>query len=393
MEDKSVKELQRIIAEQRAEIFRLKSVIDNLPGSIYWKDKNGVHLGRNKHAAESMQSLGLETKSMGDYIIGKTDHEIFPKEVADRYKMNDLAVMESKQEMSIEEPITLENGKTFVRLSTKRPLFDEKGNVIGIVGNTVDITHLKEIEAELRAAKEKAEEANKAKTGFIRNVEHDIRTPFNGVLGMAHYLWQHETDPVKKEYLGDITQCAQELLDYCNGILDFSNIESGLCPIEEKEFNLQELIASALKIETPPAKNKNLSLKTHYDDHIPSRITGDSYRLYRILINLLSNAIKFTKKGYVELLASLVEKKDNQATIRLDIIDTGIGIPADKQEFIFEKFTRLVPSNLGAYKGIGLGLRIVKQFIEEMNGEITLASKENEGTRFTCTFPFKTTSN
>lgn len=393
MEVKLEEELQHIIAEQQAEIFRLRSVIDTIPGSIYWKDQNGFYLGRNKFSAESMYSIGLETEphltqKQIDFVIGKTDHDLFPKDVADRYKENDLFVMQTKQETSIEEPITLD-GKTYIRLSTKRPLLDETGKVIGIVGNTVDITHLKEIEGELRKAKEKAEAANIAKTGFIRNVEHDIRTPFNGVLGMAHYLWRHETDSVKKEYLGDIVQCAQELLDYCNAILDFSNIEAGNCPITNKEFNLKTIITKAIKIEIPAAKNKNLALETKYDNNIPSLLIGDGYRLHRVLINLLSNAIKFTQAGHVELQALLMEKNAEYALIRLEIEDTGCGIPEDKQDVIFEKFSRLVPSTINTYKGLGLGLRIVKQFIHDMHGDIHISSKQGKGTRFTCTIPFR----
>lgn len=391
MEVKLEEELRHIIAEQQAEIFRLKSVIDTIPGSIYWKDKKGLYLGRNKHSAESMQNIGLEagtSLTQDSYFIGKTDHDVFPENIANRYKENDLAVMETKQEMSIEEPITLD-GKTYIRLSTKRPLLDEIGKVIGIVGNTVDITYLKEIEAELRKAKEKAEAANIAKTGFIRNVEHDIRTPFNGVFGMAQYLWRHEMDPIKKEYLGDIMECAKELLDYCNAILDFSNIEAGHCPIMDKEFNLKTIITRAIKIEIPAAKNKNLELKTHYDSNIPTSVVGDSYRIYRLLINLLSNAIKFTKDGHVELRASLLEKNEKYAVIRLEVIDTGCGIPEDKLEYIFEKFSRLAPSNTGFYKGLGLGLRIVKQFMHEINGKIDVSSKIDKGTRFICTIPFK----
>jgi len=391
MEVELEEELRHIIAEQQLEIFRLKSVIDTIPGSIYWKDKNGFYLGRNKHSAESMQDIGLEAKvslTQDSYFIGKTDHDVFPEDVANRYKENDLAVMATKQEMSIEEPITLD-GKTYIRLSTKRPLLNETGEVIGIVGNTVDITYLKEIEAELRKAKEKAEAANIAKTGFIRNVEHDIRTPFNGVFGMAQYLWQHETDPVKKEYLGDIVQCAKELLDYCNAILDFSNIEAGYCPIIDKEFNLKTIITKAIKIEIPAAKNKNLALRTKYDDNIPSLMIGDSYRLYRVLINLLSNAIKFTQDGHVELHTFLIEKNAAHALIRLEIDDTGCGIPEDKQDFIFEKFSRLAPSNTGTHKGLGLGLRIVKQFMRDMDGNIHISSKQGKGTRFICNIPFK----
>ena len=141
----------------------------------------------------------------------------------------------------MEEPITLSNGKKKVQLSTKKPLYNKKGEVSGVVGNTVDITRLKEIEDELRKAKEKAEQSDFVKTEFMRNMEHDIRTPFSGIWSMGHYLWEMEEDEVKKEYLYDIVQCAKELLDYCNGILDFSKVESGTLAVVDKKFNLQKI--------------------------------------------------------------------------------------------------------------------------------------------------------
>jgi PAS domain S-box-containing protein len=388
MDDKKIKEWRVVVAQQKVEIHRLKAVIDNLPGMIYWKNKKGVYLGRNKFASENMVKLGLEKTVNRDSVIGKTDYDFFCKETADRYRKNDRAVMEGKKEISTEEPIILPDGKTRVRLSSKRPWVDEKGKVIGVIGSTVDITHLKEIQAELCIAKEKAEEASKAKTGFIRNVEHDIRTPFNGVLGMAQYLWKHETDPLKKEYLGDITQCAKELLDYCNSILDFSNIELGACPVTAESFNVEKLAEKIFKIELPAAKNKNLALELDIDKKIPDILIGDYYRLYRILINLLSNAVKFTKQGRVGLRVSVVKKTAKKIWLQFIVEDTGPGIPEDKKEYVFEKFSRLTPSNTGAYKGSGLGLCIVKQFVGEMKGKIDLVSGVGKGTQFICTVPF-----
>lgn len=388
-EDYVIKRLNNTIEQLQSEVFRLKSVIEQLPGSIYWKDKNGIYLGRNAYSMKKMQNLDLEKNKAQDAIIGKTDYDIFPKDVADRYRQHDLEVMATKKEVALEEPITLPNGKTAIQLSTKMPLYNEKGEVDGVVGNTVDITYLKDIENELQREKVKAEQANHIKTEFIRNMEHDIRTPFNGVWGMANYLWEQETDENKKEYLGDITQCAKELLDYCNSILDFSKIESGMLAVMDKKFDLEKLIDSIIKIELPAAKHRKLQLKKSYDTKIPPVLVGDHHRLYRILINLVSNALKFTAKGYVELKTLVVKMKNDTVLIRFIIEDTGMGIPADKQEYIFEKFSRLSLSNKGVYKGIGLGLRVVKQFMHDINGEIDLISEVKKGTQFICTVPFK----
>ncbi|MCD6047757.1 MAG: Aerobic respiration control sensor protein ArcB [Gammaproteobacteria bacterium] len=162
-DDNEIKTLINIIKKQKTEIFQLRSVLENLPGSIYWKDKNGIYLGRNTFSMEKMQSANLEHNLEKDAVIGKTDYDFFPKEVADAYRKNDLEVMNKGIEITSEEGVSLPDGSKLIQLSSKRPLHDEKNNIIGVIGNTVDITHLKKIEAELREAKETAEEALRAK--------------------------------------------------------------------------------------------------------------------------------------------------------------------------------------------------------------------------------------
>lgn len=382
--------LTAIIDEQRAENFRLRNVIENLPGSVYWKNKDGIYLGFNSYSLEKLYSQGSALETSPESKLGKSDYDFFPKNVADEYRQNDLEVMKTGKELIKEEAFTLANGKILIQLSSKRPLREENGDIVGIVGNTVDITYLKKIEEELRDAKERAEIANGIKTEFIRNMEHDIRTPFNGVWGLANYLWRHEIDSQKKELLANITNCAKELLDYCNGILDYSKNEFGSLPISERKFNIRKLIDSVITIEAPPARIKDLNLKLDYDDKIPQILVGDSYRLSRVLINLVSNAIKFTQRGLITLTVKLAKQQDKRNIIMQFIVDdTGMGIPQEKQDFIYEKFTRITPSNKGIYTGIGLGLRIVKQFVDEMEGEIDLKSEMGKGSSFMCTLPFK----
>ena len=385
---KEIEKLKRVIRKLKAENFKLHSIIEDLPGSIYWKDKAGVYRGRNRTSAESLRNMNFIWKL--EDIIGKTDYDLFTKEMADGFRSHDKEVMDSGIESTKEELAILPSGEEVIQLSTKRPLYDERGNVVGVVGNTVDITYLKKIEAELREAHEKAEEANKIKTAFIHNMEHDIRTPLSGIWGMVNQLHQREIDPFKKEHLDDVTHCAKELLDYCNGILDFSKIELGTLSRLEKKFNIKNLVKNVIAIETPPAKIKNLDLMLEFNGNIPDVLVGDEYRLERILINLVSNAIKFTQQGYVKIFVNFVDKlSKNQVIISFIIKDSGIGIPQEKQDFIYEKFTRLSPSNKGIYKGIGLGLRIVKKFIEDMEGEIELKSELGKGSIFICNLPFK----
>ena len=175
------------------------------------------------------------------------------------------------------------------------------------------------IEHELRQAKQLAEQANVIKNEFMRNMEHDIRTPFNGVLAMTTCLRDIEEDVTKKEYLNNIAESAQELLDYCNSILDFSKIEAGMLAVVNKKFNFKKLVYATIKIERPAAICKKLALKLNYAANIPNILVGDYYRLQRVLINLISNAIKFTATGHVELQVALLSQTTKSVLLRFYI--------------------------------------------------------------------------
>ncbi|MDB6095745.1 MAG: putative Histidine kinase [Francisellaceae bacterium] len=383
MPTEEIKILTDIINSQQEEIFRLTNVIENLPGSIYWKNKEGVYLGRNTYAAQRMN----QAKS---YVIGKTDYDLFPKDIADEFRKNDLEVIEKDIELTKEEKSQLPNGDNHFQLSHKKPLKDSKGNIVGIIGNTIDITYLKLIEQELVIAKEKADELNHIKTDFIRNMEHDIRTPFNGIWGLSNYLWQKETDGDKKQLLGDITQSAKELLSYCNDVLDFSKLELGNLDILEQKFDLHKLMLSIVHMEIPAAKHKNLELNLLYDKHLPKEVIGDPYRLYRVLINLVSNAIKFTPVGSITLKAVFIKLlAKNCITINIEVRDTGPGIPPNQLKFIFEEFNQNTSINQDIYKGVGLGLVIVKKFIKELQGKIEIQNIPGRGCIFSFELPFK----
>ena len=348
---------------------QLKDLLDKITVHYWWKDKDGKYLGCNKNV---ISLLGLKSQ---DEILGKTDHEMVWHEDADKLVYNDQVVMNSAKPCTQEERVIIGNKKALFFLVSKAPYRDQNGNIIGTIGASMDITALKETE--------------QLKTEFIRNMEHDIRTPLSGILGLSTHLWEKETVPEKKELLGMLVQASQELLDYSNQILDFSKIDSEVSQVIDKKFDIFNLIKKVISVEKPIATFKKLKLIFNNDPKIPRIIIGDSYRIYRILINLISNAIKFTTEGSVELRTQLVQDKQRQILIRFIVKDTGIGISREKQDFIFERFSRLSPSNKGLYKGIGLGLRVVKQFMEDMNGEIDLMTREGKGTEFICTIPFK----
>lgn len=369
--------------------FNPKFVIEllkRLPVRVFWKDTEGVYLGCND---AFVKSLGLSSQ---DEIIGRTDFTLPVKvKEAATYRQDDLEIIKSNRaKLNIEEEQTFPNGKKVYLLTSKVPLSSEKNGVDGVLGIYMDITDRKQAELELQTAKEQAESANQAKTEFLANMRHDFRTPFMGILGMAQLLEAKQTDPELKEDLHCIADSAQVLLDQLNEIFEFIQSEESTLPILDKPFNLYHLIDEIDKSLQPAAKVQGLALNVNYDKTtLPESVIGDYMRSHRILVNLVSNAIKFTRHGSVSFDISLVKKEKRQVVIKFVIADTGIGIPAEKQEVIFERFNRLTASYSGVYSGKGLGLRLVKRFLDELEGEIEVESKEGEGSTFTVLIPYK----
>lgn len=363
-----------------------ENLIAAMPGNVYWMNKNNVFLGCNDN-----QAANANLKSRHN-IVGKTNHDMPWRKSADALNALNNKVMREDKAYIEEEFATMTNDSG-VFLSHKVPLHNRTGEVIGLLGISFNISDRKKLEEDLKKAKENAEQINILKSIFIQNMEHDIRTPFSGIYGLTSLLVEQETDPAKKTLLIDIQNSAKELLDYCNTILDFSNIESETIPIINKRFNLKNLITKIVTMESPAAKTKNLLLQMQYENNIPEIFFGDNFRIKRILINLVSNAIKFTNKGYIKILIKLakpLEKKERTAILSIAVEDSGIGISKNVQNFLFEKFVKNSPSNKRIHKGHGLGLKIVRQFIAELNGDIDVISEATKGTKIICTIPLET---
>ena len=235
---------------------------------------------------------------------------------------------------------------------------------------------------ELRAAKELAEAATRAKSDFLANMSHEIRTPLNGVTGMLELVEQSELSPDQKQLVTMAQDSANTLMVVINDILDFSRIEAGKLAFDVREFDLTEAVAEASRTMALRAHQKGLELAYQIDPAIPRLLMGDAHRLKQVLINLIGNAIKFTEKGEVVLRVTAEESTRSEARLRFALSDTGIGIPAEKQQLIFEAFSQADASTTRKYGGSGLGLAISSRIVALMDGRMWVESKPGEGSTF-----------
>ncbi|MEO1254502.1 MAG: ATP-binding protein, partial [Bacteroidota bacterium] len=237
----------------------------------------------------------------------------------------------------------------------------------------------------LDASRKNAIKLANEKEQFLANMSHEIRTPMHAISGFAELLLKSDLDKVQKEYIRIISKSTEHLTYILNDVLDFSRLQSGKIKLEEKHFSPHEILIDTIKLLKDKANEKHIQLCFKTDD-IPKVVVGDPFRLRQILLNLIYNGIKFTKKGEVNVFASLEKADEDYIQVRFDVKDTGIGIPKDRINHIFNEFEQVNQQDLR--KGTGLGLSITKKLVEIHNGEITVTSKENKGSTFSVTLPY-----
>jgi|GEM_PF-1758849 len=370
-----------------------RTLIDTLPDLVWLKDAKGVYLACNRRFE---QYYGASEAA----IVGKTDYDFIEKDAADAFRRQDLIVLKTGRTHMDEADVTFRADGHAESLETvKVPMYASDGKVLGVLGVARDITERRQLNIELEAhrhhleelveertaqlaeARERAEEANRAKSAFLANMSHEIRTPMNAIVGLTHLLQRSRPSVEQAVRLGKIETSATHLLSIINDVLDLSKIEAGKLALERVDFHLAGVFDQIQSLFREQLSGKGLTLEVDWEG-APTWLRGDVTRLRQALINYVGNAVKFTHEGGIRLRVKRLRERDGKVELRFEVEDSGIGIEAEKQRHLFRAFEQADVSTTREYGGTGLGLAITRRLVELMGGEVGAQSRPGEGSRF-----------
>ncbi len=392
-----ISERKRSEEELNIEQVLINNLMNSLPDKIYFKDRESRFIRINNATAELM-NVGKPEDA-----VGKSDFDYFTEEHARPAYEDEQMIIRTGQPIRKEEKETIDGKPDCWVLTTKLPLLDKNGEIIGTFGTSTDVTDRRMVMDELQEMNRQleqsisqantlaveAEMANIAKSEFLANMSHEIRTPMNGVIGMTGLLLDTNLDEEQRRYAEIIRSSGENLLTLINDILDFSKIEAGKLELEAMNFDLMGMLDDFAATLAVRAQEKGLEFICAADPGVPAFIKGDPGRLRQILTNLTGNAIKFTEKGEVAIHVHCQSKTEDEVELLFSVCDTGIGIPSEKIDLIFNKFTQADASTTRQYGGTGLGLAISKQLAELMDGTIGVKSEAGQGSEFWFTAKLK----
>ncbi|HLW79263.1 MAG TPA: ATP-binding protein, partial [Terriglobia bacterium] len=359
---------------------RYRDLFENATDIVYTHDLQGRITSLNR-AGEGVTGYSREK------AIGLNIDELAAPEYRD--KMQEMIQRKLLTgETTIYEVEALTPGGLRVPLEVSTRLISRDGKPFEIQGNARDITERKRVEAEMKWAKDAAEAANRAKSEFLANISHEIRTPLNGILGMTELALETRLEPDQREYLEIVRSSADSLLRVLNDVLDFAKIEARKLEFETIPFGLREAVKGALKLPAKWARDKGLGFECHVSPRAPETLTGDPARLGQVVLNLAANAVKFTERGGIDVAVEADELTDDRVRLEFRVTDTGIGIPANKQQVIFEAFAQADGSTTRKYGGSGLGLAISMELVQLMGGRMWVESEPGVGSSFHFTACF-----